>query len=602
MKNNIARSETNKSKPGDSGLDIIRKTMFRLLPIQVLFAAVGSVNGLVSSYFATNYVGIDAMTAVGLYNPFTLLIAAICTVLAGGCAIICGKYLGQNRIDKIQDIFSMDLLITTGLALVITLIIALMGAFDLTGMFTHDPEARQVLNIYMIGQAIGIVPYMLSTQLAPFLSLESMSKRTMQAGLVYVVMNLILCFIFVQVLALGAFGLALASSIGMWALFAVEIQYFLSKKSNIRIFGGKLNLSEMAGIITVGFPGAASALYLTIRGLIVNNLLDTHVGVAGISAFATANNLLGLFWAIQAGMLVVSRLLISVSVGEEDRSTLVNIMKVMTRYFIPLMIAVDVIIFIFAVPLTHIFYKDPSQSVYTMTVWGIRVLCFCMPFEVFASIFSCYEQISGKQLYVNLLALLDGVICVAGFSAILIAPMGFNGVVAANFLNGVVCVLFVIVFAWIFLKRMPRGLEDLMMIPDSFGVSEDDRIDITVRTSEEAVAVAEKIQEFCLSKGIDRKRAYYAALAMEEMAVNIVEHGFTKDNKEHTIDVRVTHKDGTVILRIKDDCIPFDPKERSRVFRPDDPSKNMGIRMIYSIMEDIEYRNMFGLNVLTVRI
>lgn len=542
------------------------------------------------------------MTAVGLYNPFTLLIAAICTVLAGGCAIICGKYLGQNRIDKIQDIFSMDLLITTGLALVITLIIALMGAFDLTGMFTHDPEARQVLNIYMIGQAIGIVPYMLSTQLAPFLSLESMSKRTMQAGLVYVVMNLILCFIFVQVLALGAFGLALASSIGMWALFAVEIQYFLSKKSNIRIFGGKLNLSEMAGIITVGFPGAASALYLTIRGLIVNNLLDTHVGVAGISAFATANNLLGLFWAIQAGMLVVSRLLISVSVGEEDRSTLVNIMKVMTRYFIPLMIAVDVIIFIFAVPLTHIFYKDPSQSVYTMTVWGIRVLCFCMPFEVFASIFSCYEQISGKQLYVNLLALLDGVICVAGFSAILIAPMGFNGVVAANFLNGVVCVLFVIVFAWIFLKRMPRGLEDLMMIPDSFGVSEDDRIDITVRTSEEAVAVAEKIQEFCLSKGIDRKRAYYAALAMEEMAVNIVEHGFTKDNKEHTIDVRVTHKDGTVILRIKDDCIPFDPKERSRVFSPDDPSKNMGIRMIYSIMEDIEYRNMFGLNVLTVRI
>ncbi len=602
MKNNIARSETNKSKPGDSGLDIIRKTMFRLLPIQVLFAAVGSVNGLVSSYFATNYVGIDAMTAVGLYNPFTLLIAAICTVLAGGCAIICGKYLGQNRIDKIQDIFSMDLLITTGLALVITLIIALMGAFDLTGMFTHDPEARQVLNIYMIGQAIGIVPYMLSTQLAPFLSLESMSKRTMQAGLVYVVMNLILCFIFVQVLALGAFGLALASSIGMWALFAVEIQYFLSKKSNIRIFGGKLNLSEMAGIITVGFPGAASALYLTIRGLIVNNLLDTHVGVAGISAFATANNLLGLFWAIQAGMLVVSRLLISVSVGEEDRSTLVNIMKVMTRYFIPLMIAVDVIIFIFAVPLTHIFYKDPSQSVYTMTVWGIRVLCFCMPFEVFASIFSCYEQISGKQLYVNLLALLDGVICVAGFSAILIAPMGFNGVVAANFLNGVVCVLFVIVFAWIFLKRMPRGLEDLMMIPGSFGVSEDDRIDITVRTSEEAVAVAEKIQEFCLSKGIDRKRAYYAALAMEEMAVNIVEHGFTKDNKEHTIDVRVTHKDGTVILRIKDDCIPFDPKERSRVFSPDDPSKNMGIRMIYSIMEDIEYRNMFGLNVLTVRI
>ena len=141
-----------------------------------------------------------------------------------------------------------------------------------------------------------------------------------------------------------------------------------------------------------------------------------------------------------------------------------------------------------------------------------------------------------------------------------------------------------------------------MMIPDGFGVSEDERIDITVRTSEEAVEVAEKIQEFCLSKGIDQKRAYFAALAMEEMAVNIVEHGFTKDNKDHSIDVRVTHKDDKVILRIKDDCIPFDPKERSRVFSPDDPAKNMGIRMIYKIMEDIEYRNTLGLNILTVRI
>ena len=98
----------------DSSLQITRKLMFRLLPVQILFAVIGSVNGLVSSYFATNYVGIDAMTAVGLYNPITLLINAIGTMLAGGCAIMCGKHLGQNRFDKIQDVFSMDTLSPPG--------------------------------------------------------------------------------------------------------------------------------------------------------------------------------------------------------------------------------------------------------------------------------------------------------------------------------------------------------------------------------------------------------------------------------------------------------------------------------------------------------
>ncbi len=46
------------------------------------------------------------------------------------------------------------------------------------------------------------------------------------------------------------------------------------------------------------------------------------------------------------------------------------------------------------------------------------------------------------------------------------------------------------------------------------------------------------------------------------MAGNVVEHGFTKDKKRHAIDLRVTVKDSDVILRIKDDCVPFDPGTR----------------------------------------
>jgi Na+-driven multidrug efflux pump len=63
---------------------------------------------------------------------------------------------------------------------------------------------------------------------------------------------------------------------------------------------------------------------LAIRGVVVNMLLVQYVGSVGISAFTAANTLLGLFWAIPNGMLAVSRMLISISVGEEDRKTLVD--------------------------------------------------------------------------------------------------------------------------------------------------------------------------------------------------------------------------------------------------------------------------------------
>ena len=592
----------NAIKINDNGLDIIRRMMFRLLPIQILVAVAGNVNGLVSSYFATNFVGMEAMSAVGLYNPFSLLIGAIATMLSGGCAIICGKYLGQNRFDKIQDVFSMALCITVGIGALITVMVAFLGAFDLTGMFTKDPQVRSIFNVYLMGQAIGVIPTMLATLLAPFLSIESYSKRTMKASLVFIVVNILLNFLFVQVMGKEAFGLALASSLGTWVFFGIEMQYFLSSRSHIKVFRGKAGLRDAGRIIAVGFPGAAGFIYLTFRGLILNELLDNYIGSAGISAFATTNNLLNIFWAVQAGMLTVSRLLMSISVGEEDRTTLVNIMKVMRSRFVPLMTAIDIVIMVFAVPLTRIFYKDASTEVFAMTAMGMRILPLCMPLEVVICHFSCSSQNLGRQGYVNALALLDGVVFVSAASALLIKPMGYNGVLAGNVLNGLLCVAFVWMYAWIRNRSISLRTEPLMVIPESFGVSDDDRIDITVRTEGEAVEVAQKVQDFCLGKGIDKKRAYYAALALEEMAVNIVEHGFTKDDKDHTIDVRVVHKDDDMILRIKDDCVPFDPKERSKVFDPDDPAKNIGIRMIYRIMEDIEYRNTLGLNVLTIRI
>jgi len=95
--------------------------------------------------------------------------------------------------------------------------------------------------------------------------------------------------------------------------------------------------------------------------------------------------------------------------------------------------------------------------------------------------FTCYGQASGKQLYVNILSLLDGVVCVAGFSLLLTGFLGIYGIYIANVLNGVVTTLYIIGYAWFKHKRFPRRIEQLMVIPESFGADEEDRIDITVQ-------------------------------------------------------------------------------------------------------------------------
>ena len=581
---------------------MVTKLLFRLLPIQILLAAISAVNGIVSSFFASNYIGVAAMSAVGLYAPINMLITSISIILVGGSVILCGKYMGQNQQEKLQNVFSLNLALSVLIALVFTVLFVVLSVFDLTGFLTRDPEVRPIFNRYLLGQVIGFVPLMLGNSFASFLSLENKGSRTLIASVAYILANVLLNFLFVKVLHMEAFGLALASSLGLWVYLLVQIPYYFFGRSHLRLFNRHISWKQSGEIIRIGIPGALSNVYQTVRGLIVNNLIEIVVGAVGISAFAASDSLLRIVWAVPMGMLAVSRMLISVSIGEEDRQTLTDVMRVMFRRFLPLMAVICAAIIACAVPLTRIFYRDPGDPVYAMTVWGLRILPLCMPLSIICMHFTCYAQASGKQGLVHVLALLDGVVCVAGFTALLIRAIGMNSVYIANVLNGVVTTLVIIGYAWLKKRRLPRNMDELMVIPDDFGAPDNARMDLSLRSMDDVVSVAEQVQNFCAARGIDKRRAYLAGLSMEEMAGNIVDHGFTKDKKKHTVDVRVVHKDDDVILRIKDDCVPFDPAERLRRFNGDDPAKNIGIRMILGMARDVQYQNILGLNVLTIRI
>lgn len=578
------------------------KLLFRLLPIQILLAAIGSINGIVSSLFASNSVGVEAMSAVGLYYPFNQFTTAVCVLFVSGSSIMCGKYLGRNQQDKVKNVFSLSIILGVLLSVLITLFLLFLGIFDLSGFLTTDPAIRPLLNQYLIGQAIGIIPYMIGSLLSSYLSLENRTRRTMTASIVYILVNILLNFLFVQVLKMQALGLALSSSLGLWVFFILQVPHFLSGKSIFRFSRKGLVWREAGSMVRIGIPGAASNGYQTIRALVVNMLLTHFVGAVGLSAFTASNTLLCLVWAIPAGMLNVSRMLISVSVGEEDRKTLEDTMRNLFWRFLPLMCVISAAAIALAVPLTRLYYHDPESDVFMMTVWGFRILPLCMPLAVIRMVISCYGQTIDRNVMVNVLEALDGFVSVCLFTALLIPFIGMNSVYIANVLNGVVSLLYLLGYAILKNRHFPRNTGEFAAIPPDFGVQEDQRMDLVIRDMGGVIRLSKDVQIFCLEREIDPRRAYFAGLFMEEMAGNVVDHGFHKDKKNHSVDIRVVHKEGAVILRIKDDCVPFDPAERQKIIDPDDITKNIGIRMVYGIAEEISHQNILGLNVLTIRI
>ena len=580
---------------------LLTRLFFRLLPYQVLLIVISAINGIVDSFFASNYIGEKAMSAIGLYNPLNHFLYAAGIMLVSGSQILYGRYLARDR-EHIHSVFTVNLLLSLGISLLTGVLMALAALTNLTRVFTDQQPDLQLLNDYMLGQSFGIPALILGQQLFAFLSLENQTRRTMAASIICFAANAVLDYLCIVTFSMGIFGLGLSSALANWIFLGIQAVYYLKGKSEWKFSPRSCRMKDALDICRLGYTGAISRFVEMIRCLVVNYLVLTYVGSVGLSSFAASNALLAVIWAVPFGMVAVSRMLFSISIGEEDRRSLVDTMRIALTRGMGVMAVIVALLILLAEPLTQVFYRDPTNPVYDMTVMGFRLLPLCMPLAMISLHFSGYTQTAELKPISIVLPVVDGVVGVVVCSFLLIPSMHMNGLYLANILNGVICLGVIIFFAWRALKRMPRSLEELMAIPAGFGASRDERIDISVRSMEEVVKVSNQVNDFCLKRGIDAHRAFYASLCMEEMAGNVVSHGFTKDAKPHSIDIRIVHKGNDVIMRIRDNCKPFNPEEWTKATKLGKDASNVGIHLAFSMASQITYQNLLGLNVLTIRI
>ena len=201
----------------------------------------------------------------------------------------------------------------------------------------------------------------------------------------------------------------------------------------------------------------------------------------------------------------------------------------------------------------------------------------------------------------NLLSFLDGFLAVVVPALILARLLGAFGVWISHPTGLCIIMISIFAYAWLFNRRFPSSLDDWLFLRKDFGVSDDYRLELVVESMEAALSTSEKVQDFCARHALPQKTCVFAALSIEEMAGNVVRHGFSADSKEHQVIVSVVLKNDSLLLRIKDDCIPFDPKDRASQFSDENPEKNIGIRLVMNLAHDVTYQNLLGLNVLTIR-
>lgn len=570
---------------------IIKEMFWALLPIQIISAITSSLGGMVNGILIGNFLSPLSLVALGFVTPLNQLIGATSSIVGTGGRIVAGRNIGKGETEKIKETFATSLLILLFIGLVFT-VSGLLLSRNIAVLLGADEATIEATAQYVRGLSFGFIPLLMVSPIMAFLQLVGMGAFTVIGTLLLVLFNLLFSSIAIFVLGGGIFEMGIASSLSQLLLLVILL-YKTNKCDLLKI---ELNMARMdivKTIVLLGSPAALANILYSTRNLLINSLALKVGGTVAVSALAIVFSFAGMFDGVNVAIGTVTTTLASVFVGENDNKSLKDLFKVSSIIGIVAAFIKIAILVLFGKQFIAVFggKGDIAAAAYRLTV----IYSFTMPVNILTIAYNSIFQAMGKVAYSNALYIFNAMLIPMGFCYGFYKIIGIDAVWWCYFTAEAVIVLLINIYTAIKNKCLP----DLDAV-FGFGKENMERegYNITIRSIGEVIESSKAVIDFLKEKGIDNRRSYYSGLCVEEMAGNIVEHGFTKAkrNKKCSIDVFVSLNEDKIRLQIRDNAPAFDPRSRLSA-NQNDPCKNMGIRMVSKISRDISYQNYFGMNV-----
>lgn len=580
----------------DDTATIVHASYRHIMPAQILGLAIVAINGFIDSLITGKFLGTEQLAAIGLFGPIATVIG-ITGVVTMGIQVLCSHEIGAGRKDRVVSLFSTGVILLSVFSLLVTaLSLALPG--PLSSVLGARGQTAVMLTAYIRGYAPGIIGQVLSAVLIVFLPFNNDIRRSYFGIGVMIVSNVVMDVLNVLVFHWDTFGMGLATSISYLASTAIMLAGFLDKEKTFHLRFYSLSFGSIPQAMLNGLPYLMFTVGCTVKSYILNMTLLNNIGSSAVAVMNVQNSIISILGAIPQGCAGALLTLASMYYGEEDRKSLLTVTRYALRIGL-LISVVSVVLLMSCSSLVSSLFFSPAEEAWGLARqmlllfpnWLILNLVFC----VITKIYQC----QGKKILINVLSFAEtlGAGLIAAGLCLLI---GSDGVWISFTISDLLslAVIGIIVFIWA--KKITFRLTDWMRLSPDFGASEENCMEFSVHSIEEVVILSARVRDFCLTRNVDKHHSMLARLSIEEMAGNVIAHGF-KPGEKHSVDVRIVT--GSVLtIRIRDDCRAFDPGKYMEQFSDKDPTRNVGLRMIISMAREVTYQNNAGINTLLIKV
>jgi putative MATE family efflux protein len=276
---------------------------------------------VVDGIFVGRGVGVDALGAVNIASPFTLLMIALCTLMTVGGVTITAIRLGRGDKSGANEAFRhATLLAFAGAALLMAA--GMLFSREISVFLGANSTFLDMSSEYIFYCSAFSMPWALGIMLQGFVRNDGSPGLVGVAVITAAVLNIFLDWLFIFPLQMGIKGAAIATGSGEVFGFLILITHFIRRKGALRF--GRIGFSGalIGKIMKRGLPEMVSQLGMPVMTLCINYILIRNLGDISVSAFGVLSYLLsfsmGIFFGVSKGL----QPLIGQSYGRKDAEEL----------------------------------------------------------------------------------------------------------------------------------------------------------------------------------------------------------------------------------------------------------------------------------------
>jgi len=391
-----------------SSKELGNKPIGQLLIKQAVPASIGilvmSLNILVDTIFVGNWIGPTAIAAINVVLPVSFFIAALGMSIGIGGSSIISRALGADNDGKALKTFGNQITLT----LLFTITMVIFGLWfidDIIPAFGGKGNIFEPAKIYYRVVLYGVPFLALCMMGNTVIRAEGKPKFAMYAMMIPSVGNLLLDYIFINIMDMGMLGAAWATTGSYLVCFAFIFWFFLSKNSELKInvshFG--LDLPVIKEIGSLGFVTLSRQAVVSITYLFMNNILFELGGETSVTAYAIVGRMLmfALFpvYGITQGFLPIA----GYNYGSSEYDRVKKSIYTAIKYAIGLATLVFIMLMVFPEAITKLFTQD--VEVVKQTPPAMRWVFAATPIIAIQLIGAAYFQAVGKAVPALLLTL-----------------------------------------------------------------------------------------------------------------------------------------------------------------------------------------------------